>query len=61
VDEVRRKLIMLPGPTNVPDRVTNAMLAPMINHRGQEFAHLLRQLTERTRYLLQTADDVLIL
>jgi aspartate aminotransferase-like enzyme len=61
VDEVRRKLIMLPGPTNVPDRVTNAMLAPMINHRGQEFAHLLRRLTERTRYLFQTTHDTLIL
>jgi Serine-pyruvate aminotransferase/archaeal aspartate aminotransferase len=25
-------LVMLPGPTNVPERVTRAMVTPSINH-----------------------------
>ena len=28
---------MLPGPTNVPNRVMRAMLAPIINHRSDDF------------------------
>ena len=29
---------MLPGPTNVPERVTRAMFTHMINHRSKDFA-----------------------
>ena len=31
---------MLPGPTNVPNRVMRAMLAPIINHRSDDFVEL---------------------
>ena len=59
--ENRRKLIMLPGPTNVPDRVTNAMLRPMINHRGSAFRQLQKEITEKSRILFQTAQDTVVL
>ena len=49
---------MLPGPTNVSDRVMNAMLKPMINHRSSDFTTLLRSITEKGKYLFQTNENV---
>ena len=56
-----KKLIMVPGPTNVPDRVMRAMMKPMIDHRGSEFKELYDSLTENVRYLFQTSNDVFVL
>ncbi|WP_028923528.1 pyridoxal-phosphate-dependent aminotransferase family protein [Pseudonocardia acaciae] len=39
-----RHFLQIPGPTNVPDRVLRAMSAPTIDHRGPEFAALVREL-----------------
>ena len=61
MDYPKRKLIMLPGPTNVPDRVTNAMIKPMINHRGETFSRLLKDLTEKSKYLFQTSQETIVL
>ncbi len=61
MDYPRRKLIMLPGPTNVPDRVMAAMIKPMINHRGEAFAELLKEVTEKSKALFQTTESPLIL
>ncbi|NWG10064.1 MAG: alanine--glyoxylate aminotransferase family protein [Nitrososphaerales archaeon] len=60
-DMERRQLIMVPGPTNVPDRVMRAMLKPMINHRGPEFKELYVRVLENTRYVFQTKSDVALL
>ncbi len=43
MDYPKRKLIMLPGPTNVPDRVMDAMIKPMINHRSPNWKHPTRR------------------
>ncbi|HKZ93927.1 MAG TPA: alanine--glyoxylate aminotransferase family protein [Candidatus Bathyarchaeia archaeon] len=59
--ERERQLIMLPGPTNVPDRVMLAMMRPMINHRGPEFAALLDSVTEGLKYVFETKEDVYVL
>ncbi|MDA4124271.1 MAG: alanine--glyoxylate aminotransferase family protein [Thaumarchaeota archaeon] len=56
-----QKLIMLPGPTNVSDRVMKAMLRPIINHRGDAFRDLCRGLLEKERHLFQTKGEVLVL
>ena len=61
MDYPKRKLIMVPGPTNISDRVMGAMLKPVINHRGEAFASLLKDVTEKGRYLFQTTHDVVIL
>jgi alanine-glyoxylate transaminase / serine-glyoxylate transaminase / serine-pyruvate transaminase len=37
-----RHFLQIPGPTNVPDRILRAMVAPTIDHRGPEFADLAR-------------------
>lgn len=52
---------MLPGPTNVPNRVMNAMLAPIINHRGDDFRRLYRTIVEKIRMTFQTQSDVVLL
>ncbi len=57
----KQKLIMLPGPTNVSDRVMKAMLGPIINHRGDAFRELYKGVLEKTRHLFQTDGDVVVL
>ena len=61
MDYPKRKLIMLPGPTNVPDRVMQAMSKPIINHRGETFTTLLRDVTEKSKHLFQTSENPIIL
>ncbi|HUK74822.1 MAG TPA: alanine--glyoxylate aminotransferase family protein, partial [Nitrososphaerales archaeon] len=53
-----KKLLMIPGPTNVSDRVMNAMLKPMINHRSTDFTALLESITEKGKYLFQTKEHI---
>lgn len=53
-----RRLLMLPGPTNVPDRVLDAMRRPMISHREPEFHRLHESIVEGLRYAFQTEGDV---
>ena len=40
---------MLPGPTNVPERVTRAMFTHMINHRSSDFVELYEDAVEKTK------------
>lgn len=56
-----RRLIMLPGPTNVPDRVMRAMLKPIINHRGPEFSVLQESVFDGLKFVFQTKQDVYVL
>ncbi len=56
-----RQLIMLPGPTNVPDRVIRAMFKPIINHRGPDFRVLFNSVAEGLKYVFQTEQDVYVL
>lgn len=52
---------MLPGPTNVPDRVMFAMLQPMIDHRGADFHVLHSEIEANLKYVFQTESDVFVL
>ncbi|MGB7957044.1 MAG: alanine--glyoxylate aminotransferase family protein [Candidatus Nitrosopolaris sp.] len=54
-------LVMLPGPTNVPDRVMNAMLTHIINHRSDDFRRLYKTLVEKTQRVFQTQNDIVLL
>src|SRR5918992_310161 len=54
-------LVMLPGPTNVPGRVMNAMLSPIINHRSDDFRRLYREVVDKTQRVFQTSNDVVVL
>lgn len=52
---------MLPGPTNVPNRVINAMLTPMINHRSDDFRKLYKDIVGKTQTVFETANDIVVL
>ena len=52
---------MLPGPTNVPNRVINAMLTPMINHRSDDFRKLYKDIVNKTQTVFETANDIVVL
>lgn len=52
---------MLPGPTNVPNKVMNAMLEPIINHRSNDFRVLYKAIIEKTQKIYQTSADVILL
>ncbi len=54
-------LVMLPGPTNVPKRVMNAMLSPVINHRSDDFRVLYKKIVEKTQKVFQTKSDIILL
>ena len=53
--------LRIPGPTPCPPEVLQALSRPMINHRGPEFATLLRRTTERLKPAFQTKNDIMIL
>lgn len=52
---------MLPGPTNVPDAVMNAMLTPIINHRSPPFSKLYKGLVEKVQKVFETTGEIVIL
>src|SRR4051795_8067915 len=55
-----RHFLQIPGPTNVPDRVLQAMAAPTIDHRGPEFARLTGDLLEALKPVFATKGHVVI-
>ncbi|MDW0257633.1 MAG: alanine--glyoxylate aminotransferase family protein [Nitrososphaeraceae archaeon] len=52
---------MLPGPTNVPNRVINPMLTPMINHRSDDFRKLYKDIINKTQKVFETENDIVVL
>jgi len=52
---------MLPGPTNVPERVTRAMFTHMINHRSKDFVKLYTDVVEKSQQVFDTKGDVIAL
>ena len=53
--------LRIPGPTPVPTEVAEAGAAEMINHRGPEFAAMIKRTTEGVRKVFQTENDLLTL
>ncbi len=56
-----KEFLMIPGPTPVPESVLRKMAMPMINHRGKEFAQVLKNVTEKMKKVYLTESDVLLL
>ncbi len=50
-----------PGPTPIPNGISEVMSAPMINHRGPEFDELIRKTTDQLKQVFLTKNDLLIL
>ena len=55
-----RHFLQIPGPTNVPDRVLQAIAMPTIDHRGPEFATLGQEVVAGMKRVFQTDDIVVI-
>ncbi|MBI2765479.1 MAG: alanine--glyoxylate aminotransferase family protein [Chloroflexi bacterium] len=51
--------LRIPGPTPCPDEVLQAGAAQMMNHRGPEFAQILRRVTDGLNWVYGTSADVL--
>ncbi|MGI0488451.1 pyridoxal-phosphate-dependent aminotransferase family protein [Pantanalinema rosaneae CENA516] len=54
-------MLMVPGPTPVPEPVLLAMAKHPIAHRSDEFFQLMAEVTQNLNWLHQTQHDVLIL
>ncbi|MFI5617992.1 pyridoxal-phosphate-dependent aminotransferase family protein [Streptomyces sp. NPDC051567] len=55
-----RHFLQIPGPTNVPDSVLRAMAAPVIDHRGPEFAELTHRLLAALSPVFGTESPVIV-
>jgi len=55
-----RHFLQIPGPTNVPDRVLQAIAMPTIDHRGPEFALLGQEIIAGMKRVFQTEDTVVV-
>jgi alanine-glyoxylate transaminase/serine-glyoxylate transaminase/serine-pyruvate transaminase len=55
-----RHFLQIPGPTNVPDRVLQAMAFPTIDHRGPEFSTLGKEVVAGMKRVFQTAGTVVL-
>jgi alanine-glyoxylate transaminase / serine-glyoxylate transaminase / serine-pyruvate transaminase len=55
-----RHFLQVPGPSNVPDRVLRAINRPVMDHRGAEFAAIVREALDGMRKLVQTRGAVLM-
>ena len=58
---MRKPLLFLPGPMQVPDQVRAAGDRPLFSHRSAQMAELLARLEARTRPLFGTQGDVIFL
>jgi aspartate aminotransferase-like enzyme len=54
-------MLMIPGPTPVPERVLQAMAKHPIGHRSGDFSAIFAEVTENLKWLHQTQNDLLIL
>ncbi len=55
-----RHFLQIPGPTNVPDRVLQAIAAPTIDHRGPDFAELGKDIVAGMKRVFQTGETVVV-
>lgn len=59
---IKKPLLFLPGPMQVPDHIRSAGDKPLFNHRSPKMIQLLAKLEENSRPLFGTADaDILFL
>lgn len=54
-----KKILMTPGPTQIPPRVLLAGAQPIIHHRTAEYSELFARVNENLKYVYQTKNDVI--
>lgn len=55
---MKKRYLMTPGPTPVPEDVMLSMSEPIIHHRTPQFMEILKEAIEGLKYVLQTKADV---
>ncbi len=59
---MKKNLLFIPGPVTVPEQVLAAMSKPLIDHRGPQFAALMKRIDEGLQPIFGTREaDVLLL
>ena len=56
-----RPFLQIPGPALVPERVVRAMSQSLIDHRGPEFASLLKEVLDGLKKVFQTTGGEIVL
>lgn len=56
-----KQMLMIPGPTPVPERVLLAMAKHPIGHRSGDFSKVIEEINENLKWLHQTRNEVLTL
>ncbi|HEY9829272.1 MAG TPA: alanine--glyoxylate aminotransferase family protein, partial [Stenomitos sp.] len=56
-----KQMLMIPGPTPVPEPVLLALAGHPISHRSEEFSLIMAEVTQNLKWLHQTENDVLML
>lgn len=57
---MRKRYLLAPGPTPIPESVLAAMAQPILHHRAPEYEAILAEAREGLKALFQTRNDVLI-
>jgi len=55
------KLLMIPGPTMVPNTVLTSMANPIIGHRTADYGELLEDTTEKMKEVFMTKNDTYLI
>ncbi|MBX2861065.1 MAG: alanine--glyoxylate aminotransferase family protein [Vampirovibrio sp.] len=55
------ELLMIPGPTPLPDVVRQAMARPAIGHRSPEFKEVMKRVLPKLQWAFGTKSDVLLI
>jgi len=56
-----KQMLMIPGPTPVPEKVLNALGKHPIGHRSGEFSKIIAEINQNLKWLHQTKNEVLSL
>jgi len=57
---MKKKTLLTPGPTPVPERALTRMAMPAMHHRHSEFKKVLGEVREGLKYIFQTQSEVII-
>jgi alanine-glyoxylate transaminase/serine-glyoxylate transaminase/serine-pyruvate transaminase len=55
-----RHFLQIPGPTNLPERISRAIARPTIDHRGPEFAQMTLDIFARLKQVFATSSPIVI-
>lgn len=58
---MKRNLLLTPGPTHIPPRLTAALGLPIIHHRTPKFQEYLKEVVAGLQEIIQTKNDVYLL